>query len=1104
MLLALFLCAGTCTVAQGIVAPALETSPRPVASTTASAAAHAPVALRSDGKPMLAAASKYGVTGYPNFDIRIGGEIGSAIPEVVAAREAFLAAGHRDARDKGVARLRELYPDLAVDVDQYTGTVSSVRSLTQMLTAPGAGVAVRSPINAARDFVAEFADAFGIAAADLDAARLSRNYVTSLTDAHHLTFQQQVGAVDVVGCKVIANVDRHGSIVNIGSTFIPGLAQRTLPAPAIDARKALELAARNVGVRIASQPVAEPKGMNDAELAPADQATTWKGIKELRADEPVITRRVWFPRTVSDVRPAWTVVVPVPGIGHTYDITVDAVTGEVLCRTNRLVWDTTQPITMRIFTSDSPAPGSPGLATVGTDQFPFDVRQLVTITPDQMRPFSPNGWIDDNNRQTVGNNVDAHSDLSGGNSIDPRPDGGVNRVFDFPFNETAAPGTYTASAVVQMFYFANNFHDRLYSMGFDEVAGNFQTSNFGRGGVGGDAVMADAQDGGGTNNANWQSTGADGSSARMQMYVFTGPTPARDGTLDGDVVYHELAHGLSIRLHQGISANVTRAKGEGWSDFFGISLNAQAGDDPDGNYCTGGYVTKQFLNATYLQNYYFGIRRFPYSTNLNINPQTFADTDPGQQNYPASVPRSEIIGNTADTVHNMGEVWCNTLLEGRAAMWPTLGFEANQRMMRLVVEGMKLHAVSDPNFLQSRDTIIQADNLVYGGANRTALWTAFAKRGMGRNATAPASTTSSGVVENFEVPFDAIFTYPSGRPEQLSPGLATSFPVNIGEFNLTLVPNSGQLHYSLNGAPFVIAPMTQTEPGRYIATLPAFSCFDVIRYYTSVDTSLGRKVNPASAPTGIPVAKVFTGIDAAITDTGETNEGWVVTTAATDGAWERATPIYSGSTNPANDRGDPPADYDQVGTRKCWLTRNNTSPTNSNTDVDGGATTITSRTFATRAGDTMSYAAWCNANIGGAFSAGDGLKVDYSLDNGATWTNLRFYSSPANTWRLENFLVGTDFPASDRTKVRFVAIDAGVGNVVECAMDAFSVRRLVCDAAPPCPADFNNDGGVDGADVEAFITAWEAANPAADVNQDGGIDGADLPAFFVPWQNGGC
>lgn len=56
----------------------------------------------------------------------------------------------------------------------------------------------------------------------------------------------------------------------------------------------------------------------------------------------------------------------------------------------------------------------------------------------------------------------------------------------------------------------------------------------------------------------------------------------------------------------------------------------------------------------------------------------------------------------------------------------------------------------------------------------------------------------------------------------------------------------------------------------------------------------------------------------------------------------------------------------------------------------------------------------------------------------------------------------------------------------------------------PCPADFNQDGGIDGADVEAFFIAWEAGDPSADVNQDGGIDGADVETFFAAWEAGGC
>jgi hypothetical protein len=68
-----------------------------------------------------------------------------------------------------------------------------------------------------------------------------------------------------------------------------------------------------------------------------------------------------------------------------------------------------------------------------------------------------------------------------------------------------------------------------------------------------------------------------------------------------------------------------------------------------------------------------------------------------------------------------------------------------------VTDGMKL-APANPNFLQARDAIIQADLVNNAGANRGELWMAFAKRGMGANATSPVSSTTTGLVENYDVP----------------------------------------------------------------------------------------------------------------------------------------------------------------------------------------------------------------------------------------------------------------------------------------------------------------------------------------------------------------
>ncbi|MBS0198469.1 MAG: hypothetical protein JSR77_17090 [Planctomycetes bacterium] len=55
-----------------------------------------------------------------------------------------------------------------------------------------------------------------------------------------------------------------------------------------------------------------------------------------------------------------------------------------------------------------------------------------------------------------------------------------------------------------------------------------------------------------------------------------------------------------------------------------------------------------------------------------------------------------------------------------------------------------------------------------------------------------------------------------------------------------------------------------------------------------------------------------------------------------------------------------------------------------------------------------------------------------------------------------------------------------------------------------CAADYNQDGGVDGSDVQAFFDDWETATGCSDVNQDGGIDGGDVGAFFDVWELGGC
>jgi subtilisin family serine protease len=61
-----------------------------------------------------------------------------------------------------------------------------------------------------------------------------------------------------------------------------------------------------------------------------------------------------------------------------------------------------------------------------------------------------------------------------------------------------------------------------------------------------------------------------------------------------------------------------------------------------------------------------------------------------------------------------------------------------------------------------------------------------------------------------------------------------------------------------------------------------------------------------------------------------------------------------------------------------------------------------------------------------------------------------------------------------------------------------------CDACPTCAADYDNNGGVDGGDLAAFFTDFEAGASCADVDANGGVDGGDLATFFQVFEAGGC
>jgi ELWxxDGT repeat protein len=685
-----------------------------------------------------------------------------AIPEL-DSRKAIELSTVSKVRETAAVELKKKVPGVQVDFDAITGAPSNITAVGKFLSMPSpTKVANRDPIETVRHFVDENAELFGHPSEALakGKSRVTRDDVTAHSGLKTVVWQQELDGIPLFKTIFKANLTKNGDLVTVGSHFLsdPASAAKMPPEqrleaianPPVNALKAISLVAASWSDEVpASQIVA--KGA--AEGGERKQSFTAPKLTDTTA------QLTWMPMSADRLRLAWDVTTFSLAQNEMFRTVVDAEKGELLYRTS-LTADISDA-TYRVYANptskqpfDSPFSMTPGPRNKSSLQ-PLEASRQVLTFQAENTTASPNGWINDGNMETLGNNVDAHTDTDANNSPDlPRPNGGALRVFDFPVDSTQSPTTYKPALVTQLFYMNNWIHDRMYGLGFTESAGNFQTDNFGRGGFGNDAVQADAQDGSGTNNANF-STPADGSPGRMQMYIWTGPNPDRDSDFDNDIIIHEYGHGVSNRLvggGVGISAWQPRGMGEGWSDFLAVTMLAQEGDDLHGNYAMGGYSTLLLSNIS--TNYYFGIRRFPYGPDRTKSPLTYRDIDPTQALPHTGVPlcpRYSSANASPDQYHAQGEVWCNMLWEVRHNLVSKHGYAVgNQRALQIVIDGMKL-APANPTFIQSRDGIIQAA-LVAFPADMGEVWSGFAKRGIGSGASGPANSTTTGVVESYSVP----------------------------------------------------------------------------------------------------------------------------------------------------------------------------------------------------------------------------------------------------------------------------------------------------------------------------------------------------------------
>ena len=522
--------------------------------------------------------------------------------------------------------------------------------------------------------------------------------------------------------------------------------------------------------------------------------------------EPVKVQLMYQPKD-GKLRLVWNVNYYQPGGAHWWNVRISTITGGELDRNDWVSQCGFNEIMRNRLSAEAPAPPSPPTAPNDYNVYPTPVEspnhgsRTIRNAPWTAGGIaSPYGWQDTNGASgaeytiTRGNNVLAQEDANGNNGTGYSPDGGATLDFDFPIDLAQQPASYQDAALTNLFYWNNMMHDVWYHYGFDDVSGNFQQNNYGRGGAGSDYVLADGQDGIGINNANF-GTPPDGSSPRMQMFLWNTTSPQRDGDLDNGVISHEYGHGISNRLIGGPSnvncMNNAEQMGEGWSDFFALMMTMEAGDARTDARGIGTYVLGEPVTG-------LGIRPAPYSTSFGVNDFTYADTD--NPNY--------------SDAHDIGFIWTTMLWEMTWDLVDQYGFDpdlyngtgGNNMAMQLVIDGLKLTACS-PGFVDGRDAILQADVQDYGGAHQSLIWSAFARRGLGYSASQGSSNSVTDQTEAFNLPLQNDI----GIAQVLTPGAgdfftcgSTPIPVSAQLRNFGILPQSGfTVRYSLDGAPYV-------------------------------------------------------------------------------------------------------------------------------------------------------------------------------------------------------------------------------------------------------------------------------------------------------------
>lgn len=262
-----------------------------------------------------------------------------------------------------------------------------------------------------------------------------------------------------------------------------------------------------------------------------------------------------------------------------------------------------------------------------------------------------------------------------------------------------------------------------------------------------------------------------------------------DGDFDNGIIAHEYGHGVSTRLvGGGAGLNSSEQPGEGWSDWLALMMQIKTGDTRNDARGIGTFAVNESTSGG-------GIRQYKYSTNMTVNPHTFASTN--------SMWYTDSGGIDQVNVHAVGSVWCVILWDLAWNYIDKYGYSSNiyngtggnNKVMRLVIDAMKL-TPANPSLIQCRNAIIQADQNTTSGENYCLIWETFARRGMGINASSGTNGGVTGIQDQVE---DFTEPTPGSTPATGSNcTLGNDYFQNSSLFKIYPNPTNGLLNININ------------------------------------------------------------------------------------------------------------------------------------------------------------------------------------------------------------------------------------------------------------------------------------------------------------------